>query len=100
LVGLGSYALLTSWGRKDNDVLVQCAPGCMQKSVDHVRRLYLAANISLGAGIAALGAATWLLLRSSVGSRTAEGATPRWSRHALEVIPLSAGAVATLRGAF
>ena len=63
LAGVGGYGLLVSWGRKDNEQLAQCAPNCSQESVDHIRKLYLAADISLGVGIAALGAATtWLIV--------------------------------------
>jgi hypothetical protein len=96
LAGLGSYALLTYWGRKDNDMLVKCKPDCLQTSVDHVHRLYLAANISLGVGVAALGAATWLFLRS--GSKTEQASSG--SRVALDVVPLPAGALASVRGGF
>jgi hypothetical protein len=98
LVGVGGYALLTYWGRKDNDMLAQCKPDCMQSSVDHVRRLYLVANISLGVGIAALGTATWLYLRSSK-SRQQEAAASG-PPVALDVMPLSNGALASVRGAF
>jgi hypothetical protein len=98
LLGVGGYALLTYWGRKDNDMLVQCKPDCMQSSVDHVRKIYLAANISLGVGIAALGTATWLYFRSSDSRQqeAAAGGTPV----ALDVVPLSNGALASVRGAF
>ena len=54
IVGLGAGAMLTYWGRKDNDALAQCAPDCQQGSVDHIRKMYLASDIALGLGGAAL----------------------------------------------
>jgi hypothetical protein len=98
LLGVGSYALLTYWGRKDNDMLAQCKPDCMQSSVDHVRKVYLAANISLGVGVAALGTATWLYFRSrdSRKSEEAAGGSPV----ALDVMPYRDGALASVRGGF
>jgi hypothetical protein len=54
LAALGGFGVLTYWGRNDNDKLTQCAPNCLQASVDHVRDLYLAANISLSVGIVAI----------------------------------------------
>jgi hypothetical protein len=60
LAGVGGFAALTYWGRKDNDMLSQCSPNCTPQSVDHVRQLYLGANISLGVGLVALAGATYL----------------------------------------
>jgi hypothetical protein len=94
LAGVTGYALMTYWGRKDNDMLVQCSPNCMQQSVDHVRKLYLVANVSLGVGVAALGAATWLFVRSYRNDREARSAM------ALDLHPLSSGALASVRGGF
>jgi hypothetical protein len=101
LAGVGGYALLTYWGRKDNDMLATCRPNCLPTSVDHVRKLYTAANISLGVGVAALGTATWLFLRSH-GKRNEEvaGQQARRPRYALDVVPVAAGAVASVRGGF
>jgi hypothetical protein len=95
LVGVGSYGLLTYWGRKDNDMLVKCSPDCLQTSVDHVKKLYLAANISLGVGVAALATATWLLVRSGKKELAA-----RQSSYALDLQPIPSGAFANVRGAF
>ena len=96
LVGLGGYGLLTYWGRKDNDLLAQCAPDCSQASTDRVNKLYLAANISLGVGIAALGAGvTWLALGSGSSKEK-----PTQAAYAIGVNPTPSGAFATVRGTF
>jgi hypothetical protein len=57
VAGIGGFVLGTSWGRRDNAALDSCSPNCPQTSVDHVKRLYLAANVSLGIGAAALSSA-------------------------------------------
>jgi hypothetical protein len=68
LVAIAGYGVLTYWGRSDNDQLAQCTPNCLQASVDHIHNLYLAADISLGVGIAAVvtGGYWWWRNHSSV----------------------------------
>jgi microcompartment protein CcmK/EutM len=98
LVGLGGYAVLTHWGRTDNDNLGQCSPRCPLMTVHHIRQLYLAADISAAAGaVALITATTWLILRS--GGRAEERAG-RGPRYAVDLRPTTAGALATVRGAF
>ena len=90
--------MLVYWGRKDNDLLARCAPNCPQESVDHIRKLYLASDISLGVGIAALGAAaTWMILGSSSGSQEERANKPRY---VVDVRPTPAGAFASVAGTF
>lgn len=96
LAGLAGYGVFTYWGRKDNDMLGQCAPACEPSSVQHVRRMYLGADVSLGVGVAALVAASYVYLRSApdverAGTRTALR---------LGVSPAPSGATAALSGAF
>ena len=65
VAALGGAALLTYWGRKDNTSLDNsCTPNCTHSSVDHVRKLYLAADIAAGVGVASLIASTWLYVRA------------------------------------
>jgi hypothetical protein len=101
LAGLGSAALLTYWGRKDNDLLGQCATStttCPPSSVAHIKRLYLGADISLGVGAAALGAAYWVYALTRPGHQAAAG---RESSVAMfDVQPTPSGAVATVSGSF
>lgn len=87
-----SWALLTYWGNQDNDQLSQCSPNCPQSSLDHIRHLYLGADISLGVGIPALLTGAWLAWRnySAISS----------SRYALDVAPTASGVFASVRGAF
>jgi hypothetical protein len=85
--GVGGYGLLTYWGRKDNRDLAQCAPACPQSSVDHIDHLYLAADISLGVGVAALLGGAYLVWRHHAS-------------YAVEVQPAAGGAVAGVSGAF
>jgi hypothetical protein len=98
LAGLGGYALLTHWGRQDNDALAGCTPNCRPETTRHIRLLYLAADVSAGVGAAALiGATTWFILRS--GSSSSERASRR-SHYAFDVRPTPSGAVALVSGNF
>jgi hypothetical protein len=63
-VGVGGFALLTSWGRADNRLLAGCSPTCPEASVQRVRRLYWTADASLGVGLVSLAASTWLFAGS------------------------------------
>jgi hypothetical protein len=96
LAGAGGYALTTYWGSKDNSALAKCSPNCSQDSVDHVRTLYLAGDISLGLGFAALGLATFLFATGS--SAPEKPASP--SSVSFDVHPAPSGGVASVRGTF
>jgi hypothetical protein len=104
LLGIGGAALLTYWGRKDNDMLGQngqCADmqnACSQGTIDHIKRLYLAADVSLGVGVAALGAAYWVYAAGRSSSAKEEQATQEAYR--IDVQPARSGAVATVSGSF
>ena len=127
LAGIGGFALLTNWGRKDNTSLSQCAPACPQATVDHIHRLYLEADVSLGVGLVALGAAYWAYAVANSGNEEtetkentrpdtkaepkdderkeeAQGATKRHkpTRHAVMfgVQPTPSGAFGAVSGAF
>jgi hypothetical protein len=98
--GLGGYGVLTYWGRRDNDRLGQCSPDCAPASVQHIRRLYLAADVSLGVGLVALATTTWLALRPDAPpERTARGA-PALARTQLQLSPTSSGGWASIAGRF
>jgi hypothetical protein len=60
VAGLVGYGTLVTWARNDNQRLLDCTPNCPQASVDHIRKLYRAADISLGVGVASLVATTWI----------------------------------------
>jgi hypothetical protein len=95
VAGLGGYGVLTYLGRKENSRMVAaCPPDCSQSRVTHIRTLYFAADVSLGAGIVALGAATWLFLQHGSARRTPS----RGAGYAFGIQPMSAGAVATVAG--
>jgi hypothetical protein len=97
LAGIGGYALLTTWGRKDNDKLGQCSPACPQSTVDHIHKLYIGADISLGVGIAALGAAYWVhAMRRSAN----EEAEPTREAFVFGVQPTPSGAFGSVSGKF
>jgi hypothetical protein len=96
LAGIGGFATLTAWGRKDNDLLGECSPNCPQSSVDHIRRLYIAADISLGVGIAALGTATYLFLTSKSSKENTAAQSP----YIFNVQPTHAGGYASVAGRF
>jgi hypothetical protein len=96
LASVGAGALLIYWGRKDNDLLSQCSPSCQQSSVDHVKTMYIASDISMGVGLAALGVATWLF----ASSHPSEDRTPPRAAFVLGVQPSRSGAFAAVRGTF
>jgi hypothetical protein len=103
LAGFGGYGLLTYWGRQDNVALDECTPNCPLDRLDHIRKMYLAADISMAAGVVAAATSTWLFIRagSSSPSRDMAGHLPAqrpW--YVLDVTPTRAGAYATLSGAF
>jgi hypothetical protein len=92
VAGLGGYALLTHWGRQDNDALDNCRPSCRPETMHHIRMLYLGADISAGVGAAALvGATTWFILRARSSNR---------ERVAVHVVPTTTGGLAVVSGAF
>jgi hypothetical protein len=96
LVGLGGAGLLTYWGRKDNEALAQCAPDCSPASVDHIRKLYLAADISLGVGAAALATSViWFIASPSSKEKPPSQATYRF-----DVQPTPTGGFASVSGRF
>jgi hypothetical protein len=68
VAGLGGAALLTYWGRKDNQMLAGCSPNCLPASVQHVHRLYQGADVSLGVGVASLLISTWIFIASGSSS--------------------------------
>ena len=87
LAGVGGYGVLTYWGRKDNDELAACSPTCPQSAVDHIDNLYLAANVSLAVGAAALLGGAYLVWRNHAS-------------YSVEVQPTGSGALATFGGVF
>ena len=101
VAALGAGALLTYWGRKDTDLLDPCSPSCPQSSADHIHNLYLAADISIGVGIAALAGSYWAYAHSRSIQRSGRGRgrgplrRRRWC-----VAPTPSGAVGTLSGHF
>lgn len=96
LLGGGAYALLSTWARNDNEKLTSCSPNCPKESVQHIKSLYLAADISLGVGIAAAVGSIASILLSSSGSEDKQPAPSR--NYALSVQPGRNGAVATFEG--
>jgi hypothetical protein len=96
LAGLGGSALLFYWAKSDNAKAAACLPGCSQAGGDHIRRLDLVADVSVGVGAAFLIAGAWLFFRSSPMQ---EGGSPK-SNYQLDVATTSSGAVATVSGAF
>jgi hypothetical protein len=97
-VGLGGGALLTYWGRQDNQALAQCSPDCPVSMLNHIRDIYLASDIALGVGGAAVVAgAVWLIARAA---RTKQRAEVKPSAYSFFVQPISSGGLASVSGAF
>jgi hypothetical protein len=84
VVALGSFTLFALRGRdKENDLETGCAPLCAQDDIDAMRRDYLIADISLGLGILALGAAGFVLMDAQ--DEAGHGARIRLSARQLEL---------------
>jgi len=97
VAGIGAFGVLTLWGRNDNAQLNVCRPDCSPASLDRVRKLYLAGDVALGVGVAAIGASVaWLALGSSSNKEKPPGQTA----YVFDVKPTPAGAFATVSGAF
>jgi hypothetical protein len=97
LAGLGAYLMMSNWARGDNQQLAHCSPNCPADSVTHIRTLYLAADISLGAAaVAALGSAAWFVFSGSSSRSNDKAALGRG--FALTVQPAHRGALATFKG--
>jgi hypothetical protein len=99
LAGLAAGGFLTVWGNNDNSALERtCRPNCQPASQDHVKTMYIAADISLGAGAAALAVTTFLIATS----RSTESAAKPTAHEALlvGVQPTRSGAFASVSGAF
>jgi hypothetical protein len=97
-LGVGGYALLYSMAKSENNALLdQCWPTCSEGRLDRVRNLYLAADISLGVGVAALGTATYLFLQSGSGR---EKPAEQSARYVVDVAPSKAGVYASVSGVF
>jgi hypothetical protein len=97
VAGLAGGAVLTYWGRHDNDQLAQCSPFCPKSSVDHIRTLYIASDITAGVGAASALVSIWLFA-SSAGSSAAP--KPRESAYTVDVRPTPSGALASVSGRF
>jgi len=97
LAGLAGFGILYAIARNDNKDLMSCWPTCSESRLNDVRKLYLAADVSLGVGVAALGVATWLYFDSKSSEERPAVKKPRY---AVDVQPSTTGLYATVSGAF
>jgi hypothetical protein len=98
LAGLAGFGILYAIARNDNNNLTQCWPTCSESRIGDVRKLYVAADVSLGVGVAALGAATWLYF--STKSPSDERPSPKAPRYSVDVQPSRTGFFTSFSGAF
>jgi hypothetical protein len=76
-LGIGSFALFAVLGsRQQADLEHDCAPTCRSSQVDSVKTKYLIADLSLGMGLAALGAATYLYVTNRNRKSPSRESTP------------------------
>lgn len=77
LIGVTGFTVLGLRARSGEEALERCKPNCSDGRVDSVKTRYLLANVSIGVGALALGAATFVLLSGSsddaVADRAARG---------------------------
>jgi hypothetical protein len=98
VAGLAGFGLMTYWGRVDNQQLKNCSPTCPKTAVDHVKKMYLAANIAAGVGAAAL--VTWAYLAFIAPDSGPKEAATRGPSYSVGVSPIPAGGVASISGSF
>ena len=96
LAGIASFAVLGSIGKSDESSLQRsCSPYCSSESIDKVRTEYIAADVGLGVGAAALvTAGVWYLLRPGK-AEAVPGPTD-----GIAIAPGRSGAVLEYRGRF
>jgi hypothetical protein len=97
-LGLAGYGATTYLGNRDVKTLEACQPNCSASSVARVERMFLAGNISLGVGVAALAAGTYLYFTSD-SPKAIEVAASQPS-YRLAVQPTPAGGFASVSGSF
>ncbi len=69
---VGSFVFFALTGNQERDRLqMTCAPSCTDADVSSLRTSYIAADVSLGVGILALGLATYFLLTNDSPHRAA-----------------------------
>jgi hypothetical protein len=90
VLGLGGFALFGLDGRARQSDLERCKPSCAEEDIDAVQRRYLFADISLGVGVVALGAAAYLVATSEPAPPASETARASFG---LTLAPGVAGAV-------
>lgn len=72
--GILGFVAFGAMGRsKESDLRDSCSPDCPQSEVDSVKTKYLLADVSLGLGIAGLGAGVALFFLSQPKSRSSSG---------------------------
>jgi hypothetical protein len=96
LASVAAGAVLAVWGNEDNSRLEnECKPQCSLGSLQHVRNMYIAADVAYGTGGAGLVAATWWI----AGSRSQEK-PPAIGTAPVDVRLLPSGAFAAVSGSF
>jgi murein DD-endopeptidase MepM/ murein hydrolase activator NlpD len=97
IASLGAGAVLTTWGRKDNNNLSACAPNCSDATLSHIKSIYKGADIAIGVGVAALAAAYWsyAFSQGSPGESKSSETALR-----LDVAPTTSGGFAAVSGRF
>jgi hypothetical protein len=99
VVGGVGFAYFGITAQNDLDHLRQtCAPYCRSSDLDAVRQKALFADLALGVGVVALGAATWVFLAGT--HRDAEPPTSTERGASLDMQPIRGGALAGVTGRF
>jgi hypothetical protein len=97
VAALGAGAVITVWGRKDNNNLSACSPNCADTTLQHIRKVYQGADIAIGVGVAALAAAYWSYAYSSGSAGESKGSETALR---LDVAPTTSGGFAAVSGRF
>lgn len=101
VAGIAAFAALGTLGKSERDDLAAtCAPACSDDDVSSVRTKLIAADVSLGVGVAALGVGTYFVLRGVLAKPEAAPPAPEAGALWFDWQPLPGGGMGQVVGRF
>jgi hypothetical protein len=100
VLGLATFAIfgVTGNGKKSDLDAEKCSPNCPASAVSAIKADYIAADVSLGVGLASLAVATYFFLTRPTGGRVAASMTG--SAAGLGVVQVPGGGILSLTQRF
>jgi hypothetical protein len=101
LAGVGSFFFFHLSAKSDlDDMRVRCAPRCAESDVSDVNTKILIADVSLGAGVVALGIGTYLILSRPSVPKTVQVGHVETGHLGAGIAPTPGGAIGGISGSF